>query len=90
MFEYPVPEHYHNLNISMGIRYTVVICIIVYTNIIFDEEYIIYKYGKQRGQVLTHVEHPFQCSASHFLRHLFSPVDGDYGGNYTEVYKQVA
>ena len=33
----------------MSIRYTVVIGIIVYTNITVDEEYIIFKYVKQKG-----------------------------------------
>ena len=33
----------------MSIRYIVVIGIIVYTNITVDEEYIIYKYVKQKG-----------------------------------------
>ena len=33
----------------MSISYTVVIGIVVHSNIIVDEEYIIYKYVKQKG-----------------------------------------
>ena len=40
---------FNSLNIFVSIRYTIVIGIVVHSNIIVDEEYIIYRYVKQKG-----------------------------------------